>query len=526
MAYPAPTIQNINAFDATVGAIIDFSIVSGTESSQIMRSNRIYIYELDTNDLLCSHLYVSTDTIHELPARNDASMVYASGKSYTDFVNGKQYYAQIQMYTDTTGTTIGSALSLSKIFWCLPTPSLNISTITTPYALTSCTVTATYNTNITSVISTTNELAQYQFDLYDGSGTLVNSSGIITDSGTQVGTSTSYTLSYNFLGLSNGTSYQVRLSAVSVEGMTKNATSNTFTVDISAPTLDAATAINNACGGYISVISQLSGSYVSTITRVLIKRQDVDDITNTWVTLYSKNVTQASDLNFTFIDFMNQHGRSYVYAVVPVITQTQDGYQVEVEGGYTSSGLVYSHFNGVFLADNTGIQKFVAGVGYNDSSVVQAVGVHQPIGSKYPVVVSNGNINYQTGSLTAYALDDSLWSLDNGLSLKYLVTNDNDYIVTDNSSYLAVAIKDTERFNRQSIMALRKIIEQFLANKKPKILKDWNGNMWLVMITDNISISWANDWGMGISKFDAPWTEIGDPTSQDDLEDCGMIKIA
>lgn len=508
MAYPSPTIQTINAFDVDVGTVIDFNIVSGTETSQIMRSNKIFIYELNTNDLICTHLYVSTDSIHELPPRDDVSMVYASGKSYTDFANENQYYAQIQTYTDTAGTQIGSSLSLSKIFWCLPTPALIISTITTPLTLTSCNVSATYDTNILTSITTLNEISQYQFILYDSGGTQIDTSGIITDSGEQSGTSTEYTVSYNFVGLENNTSYYIILNIVTSEGMELSAQSNTFTVSISAPTLGAATAINNGCNGYISVISNLSSSYTSNITRVLVKRRDVDDLSGGWITLYSKNVESAADLNFTFIDFLNQYGKTYKYAIVPVIVQTQSGVQVEVEGGYTASNNILSEFTGVFLADKNGIQKFVAGVNYNDSTLTQSVGVIPVLGSQYPIIVSNSNVNYHSGTMTAYALDDALYGLNS---------------TSDSLSYNA---EQSNRLTRQQIVELRERIEQFLVNKSPKILKDWNGNIWLIMITDSINISWINEWGMGISTLDIPWTEIGSPLNQNDLEDSGIITIA
>ena len=83
MANPAPTINQINAFNATQGTTIDFNIIGGTE---LIRSNRIYIYDLSDNSLICTHLYVSTESIHELPANTDGSIVYESGKSSADFV--------------------------------------------------------------------------------------------------------------------------------------------------------------------------------------------------------------------------------------------------------------------------------------------------------------------------------------------------------------------------------------------------------------------------------------------------------
>ena len=256
MANPAPTINQINAFNATQGTTIDFNIIGGTE---LIRSNRIYIYDLSDNSLICTHLYVSTESIHELPPNTDGSIVYESGKSSSDFVNGAQYYAQIQTYTDTAGTQGGSGLSVAKMFWCLGDPTLTITTIPSTISTTSYNVSATYTDTSASVVS--NIIQQYQFNLYSATGSLLQSSGVVVGSGTQQGTSAVYDISHNFTGLNVGSSYYVTVDVTTTQGMSVNAQSNTFTVSIDTPTLGEATVVNNACDGYISVTSNLSGEY-------------------------------------------------------------------------------------------------------------------------------------------------------------------------------------------------------------------------------------------------------------------------
>ena len=256
MANPAPTINQINAFNATQGTTIDFNIIGGTE---LIRSNRIYIYDLSDNSLICTHLYVSTESIHELPPNTDGSIVYESGKSSADFVNGAQYYAQIQTYTDTAGTQGGSGLSVAKMFWCLGDPTLTVTTIPSTISTTSYNISATYTDTSASVVS--NIIQQYQFNLYSATGSLLQSSGVVVGSGTQQGTSDVYDISYNFTGLNVGSSYYVTVDVTTTQGMSVNAQSNTFTVSIDTPTLGEATVVNNACDGYISVTSNLSGEY-------------------------------------------------------------------------------------------------------------------------------------------------------------------------------------------------------------------------------------------------------------------------
>lgn len=487
MANPAPTINQINAFNVTQGTTIDFNIIGGTE---LVRSNRIYIYDLSDNSLICTHLYVSTESIHELPANTDSSIIYESGKSSADFVNGAQYYAQIQTYTDTAGTQGGSGLSVAKMFWCLANPTLTITTIPSTISTTSYNVSATYNAN-TSVVS--NIIQQYQFNLYSATGSLLQSSGVVVGSGTQQGTSTAYDISYNFTGLSVGSSYYVTVDVTTTQGMSVSAQSNTFTVSIDTPTLGEATVVNNACDGYISVISNLSAEYDESITNILVKRQDVEDVSGTWLTLHSQPITQASDMDFTFIDFLNQYGKTYKYALVPLLTQTQSGVEVEVEGGYTVSNEVQSVFDGVFIVDSTGSQKCKANVGYGNVDMNQVVGSITPIGAKYPIIITNSRNQYHNGSISGTIVPD-------------------DYYFNGNLSRIDMVNKRSE-------------LEQFLTNKRAKIVKDWNGNIWLVMIMDNVSCTFNNNYGMGIVNFSTNWVEVGDPTNQQDLQATGLINV-
>ena len=529
MANPAPTAIIINAFNVDVGTVIDFNIMGGTN---IVRSNKLYVYNLN-NELIFTHTYVSTESIHALPARTDASIEYALGKTYNDFNNETQYYACIQTFTNTEATEGGSGYSIAKLFWTLPTPTLDIDTIPASIAITSYNCRAVYNSNIMNTIEVTNVIQQYKFDLYKSTGVLVQSSGIIVGNGTPVvGTSNQYEISYNFSGLEDLSSYYITITIVTVEGMSLIETSSTFLVDVNAPTLAEATVVNNACDGYISITSNLSSSYSSDIKKILVKRLDVSDINNRWLTLFSINVSQPSDMNFTVIDFYNRYGRKYQYALVPVMIQNQgtssNPIYVEVEGGYTLSDIVVSIFDGVFIADNTAIQKLQAEVGYSSMAMTQDVGVIKTIGGQYPAVVYNNKLKYRTGTIYADVFHDGFYSVDEYPILDELIDSDNAYFITNNNQFL-LALHDIPAKNhiwdRTAMVVAREAMEMFLTNKSPKIIKDWNGNIWLVVFTSDVDLSFVNEWGMGIASFSATWTEIGNAEDQYDLQNSGLINI-
>ena len=82
----------------------------------------------------------------------------------------------------------------------------------------------------------------------------------------------------------------------------------------------------------------------------------------------------------------------------------------------------------------------------------------------------------------------------------------------------------THEFNREVIKEEARNLVDFLTNKKAKIIKDWNGNIWLVAFTGNPQINYTSGSGMGIIDVRAEWTEIGNANNQKDLIATGMIK--
>ena len=217
------------------------------------------------------------------------------------------------------------------------------------------------------------------------------------------------------------------------------------------------------------------------IEGIKIKRRKIDSYD--WITLkYIPEDELFKSTTFSFNDYLNQNDTTYEYAFVPIING--------VEGNYITNTIA-SKFEGVFICDSETIYKFYNGVQYGNLERVQKIGVLEPFGSKYPVIVSNGMINYSKSSLKGTILNNDF---------------ENSHII-----------------RRKEIIEKRETLLNFFTNKKAKILKDWNGNFWLMIIVDSPSVEFVNNYGMGISNISANWVEIGDPYNQQDLYNTGIL---
>lgn len=222
------------------------------------------------------------------------------------------------------------------------------------------------------------------------------------------------------------------------------------------------------------------GQLATGITSIRVKRRIKG--TFDWITIREIPVSKPEDLSFVITDNLNAYNVEYEYAYVPVME--------DVEGSYIIESIL-SKFEGVFICDVDTVFKFYAGVEYDTNDAIQQVGVFQPFNRKYPIVVSNSVMQYQTGGVGGWILPE-------------------DY-------------EDTHVFDRSKIVKEKEVLLNFLMNKKPKILKDMNGNNWLVYFTGNPSVTYDNNYGQGMLKVSAQWTEVGDPNDKTDLYENGLI---
>lgn len=219
---------------------------------------------------------------------------------------------------------------------------------------------------------------------------------------------------------------------------------------------------------------------VDQISAIKIKRRAQG--TFNWLTLKTIPVDNIEDLTFVFNDFLNGYGVTYEYALVPVLN--------DIEGNYIINS-VFSQFNGVFIGDAEQTFKFLYDVEYGSNARNQQVGTFQPLGKQYPIIVANGLLSYESGSVSATILND-------------------DY-------------EDTGIIDPSAIVQKKTIIKDYLTNKKAKLLKDFNGNVWLCMVTDNVQVTYRTGSAMSIPQIQFNWVQIGDANNQSDLYANGVI---
>ena len=219
---------------------------------------------------------------------------------------------------------------------------------------------------------------------------------------------------------------------------------------------------------------------VDQINAIKIKRRARG--TFNWLTLKTIPVNKIEDLIFVFNDFLNGYGITYEYALVPVLN--------DIEGNYIINS-VFSQFNGVFIGDAEQTFKFLYDVEYGSNARNQQVGTFQPLGKQYPIIVANSLLSYESGSVSATILND-------------------DY-------------ENTGIIDPDAIVQKKTIIKDYLTNKKAKLLKDFNGNVWLCMVTGNVQVTYRTGSAMSIPQIQFNWVQIGDANNQSDLYANGVI---
>lgn len=191
-------------------------------------------------------------------------------------------------------------------------------------------------------------------------------------------------------------------------------------------------------------------------------------------TIYEKPINTNADFGINLLDYLEPVG-TIEYAYVPVISGG--------EGDYIISK-VESKFDSYFICEKDITYPMVLDTKFS-KQLNHLVGVVELPNRLKPVVIKGGITNYISGDIECTFIENRDCEWLTGSSWEY-----------------------------------RNQIYQFLTNGKPKILKDFEGNTWMVAITSGISED-SDHYQHIKSKFTI--TECGETNSVGDLYDNGFI---
>lgn len=207
-----------------------------------------------------------------------------------------------------------------------------------------------------------------------------------------------------------------------------------------------------------------------------------------WQTVAVHPISELKDFDFDGIDIATENN-DYEYAIF--------SYLNGAEGKYTSS-YVSSENNELVIADKTGIYTTILTDGYCDTTDQAPNATVTTLYGKYPTIIRNTDAQYEEIAVTAT------------------------FLPLKTESGECIDANEATEDDRTRILYQRKL-KNFLSNGLPKILKNVDGQAWLVYITtppsDNADSAY-ND-----RKLTFTCTEIGSIHSEKDLYEAGISDV-
>lgn len=213
----------------------------------------------------------------------------------------------------------------------------------------------------------------------------------------------------------------------------------------------------------------------SVVQKVKIKKRFKGDFT--WKTIYEKEIHTNEDFAIEIWDYLEPSHRDIEYAYVAVIANADMD---------TISTEVHSEFDSYFIVGQDEIYPAILDTSISVQLNRESKTITSP-GSKYPYVITNGISKYYSGTLTATFIELKECDFD--------VINGWDY---------------------------RNKVDEFLTDGRAKILKTFEGDMWMIDVLGNIPRNTNNHYQNVSHQIE--WVECGDPTKISDLYDNGFIQ--
>ncbi len=221
---------------------------------------------------------------------------------------------------------------------------------------------------------------------------------------------------------------------------------------------------------------------VDEVSSLIIKKRAVNSV-NMYLPIFEKSIyANTNEFDFTFTDYLVRNGHEYEYVLVPILKNGIEGKSIPV---------VYEdderkvYFEGIFICEPDSVYYTLLNLELTaqknkPSSIITT------IGRTYPYVLCGTENNYYTGTAK-------------GLFVQY----------------------QNGDFNFDKAWDFREKFNEFLLDGKVKLLKYYDGRMWLVSIYDNVTNERDGHDNIIITGFN--WCEIGNVDDVYSLYDNGFI---
>lgn len=202
----------------------------------------------------------------------------------------------------------------------------------------------------------------------------------------------------------------------------------------------------------------------------------------TWTTIYRKAIQKIEDFDITYIDNIVQNKKTYEYACVGLLNGVENGRDIKE---------IMVSFDGIFISDLTHNYGTILDIGSIDTTRNNYKLTKQEIPMyRYPFAHTFGDLNYDSGEVSGYF----------------------------------VPMNDNCDFELEKSFEYQKNIMDWLTNGMPKILKSFDGRMWMINVDGSPTDSMDGHWQHRIIDFQ--WYESGDYTDEEDLYESGLSNVS
>lgn len=482
MALTKPFIYDIGAFPAANGTTVTFGVLGG----DVITSYEYYLYDNASGDL------VYDSGAKNLPA------IDAGGESIRTFSfslgrniglnNNNTYYMLLKTYNYSEVPTLSSPFSSAALFSCYVSPSFTIQkqsgasyvnlnngdTITADFL--NCGLVFNKNDNNSPATLNRANIYLYGIDGASNQTLLFKGSPLYNEPLRQQveGFIPNMDSSNNILSDALYQSYTLRVEGETVEGFAfSNQVTGLMCYYSQTSTGNTIALTNNCQDGSINIAVAMTSTSAIASANLQYKENTSSD----WITFWEQdNPNEGTDawLNFQMAFFFCGNNRLYDFRLVCYDSSNN------VLSSFVAQ--ILSTFNKPLICSQNKSYDLTNEWQADNINTIQKSVVYEPFGSQFPFIAYNANTKYRMGTYIAVLLAPTSKG--------------------DISSYL-------DRFAQTKLV---NEFNDFLCDKRPKILKDFNGNLRIVSISGEIANTYYKELANGLASTSFSWVEISDFT--------------